>query len=53
MEIAFQQKLGSGFFGGEGLFLTILTGPGKIWLQTMPIQNMAGEVRPYLNINNK
>lgn len=53
LEIAFQQKLGSGFFGGEGLFLTILTGPGKIWLQTMPIQNMAGEVRPYLNINNK
>ena len=40
-------------FGGEGLFLTILTGPGKVWLQTMPIQNMAGEVRPYLNIKNK
>ncbi len=39
-------------FGGEGLFLTVLTGPGKIWLQTMPIQNMAGEIRPYLNIKN-
>ena len=39
-------------FGGEGLFLTTLTGPGKVWLQTMPIQSMAGEIRPFLNINN-
>lgn len=50
LEIALQEKLGSGIFGGEGLFLTVLTGPGKVWLQTMPIQNMAAEVRPYLNI---
>ncbi len=41
------------FFGGEGMFLTTLKGPGKIWLQTMPIQSMAGEVRPYLNISDK
>ena len=27
-------------FGGEGLFLTTLTGPGKVYLQTMPIQNL-------------
>ena len=25
------------FFGGEGLFNTIVTGPGRVWLQTMPI----------------
>lgn len=31
-------------FGGEGLFLTTLTGPGKVYLQTMPIQNLAGQV---------
>src|SRR5690606_20939086 len=31
-------------FGGEGLFLTVLTGPGKIYLQTMPIQNLAGQI---------
>ncbi len=35
------------FLGGEGLFLTTLTGPGKIWLQTMPIQSMAGELHYY------
>ncbi|MBU5439922.1 TIGR00266 family protein [Tissierella sp. MSJ-40] len=31
-------------FGGEGLFLTTLTGPGKVYLQTMPIQNLAGQI---------
>ncbi len=31
-------------FGGEGLFLATLTGPGKIWLQTMPLSNLAGKL---------
>ena len=35
-------------FGGEGLFNTVVTGPGHIWLQTMPICNMAGALIPYL-----
>lgn len=38
-------------FGGEGLFLTTLTGPGKIYLQTMPIQNLAGQVSRLIPIN--
>ena len=29
-------------FGGEGFFNTVLTGPGRVWLQTMPISNIAG-----------
>ncbi len=29
------------FFGGEGLFLATLTGPGKVWLQTMPLSSLA------------
>jgi uncharacterized protein (TIGR00266 family) len=29
------------FFGGEGLFLATLRGPGKVWLQTMPLSNLA------------
>lgn len=37
------------FFGGEGLFLTTLTGPGKVYLQTMPLQNLAGKLSFYLN----
>ncbi len=36
------------FLGGEGLFLTTLTGPGKVWIQTMPVQDMVGEISKYL-----
>lgn len=35
-------------FGGEGLFLASLTGPGHIWLQSMPIMNLAEEIGRYL-----
>jgi uncharacterized protein (TIGR00266 family) len=35
-------------FGGEGLFLVTLTGPGRIWLQTMPISKLAGALRKYM-----
>ena len=28
-------------FGGEGVFNTVVTGPGRVWLQTMPISNVA------------
>ena len=38
--------------GGEGLFNTVITGPGKVWLQTMPIPNVAGILRPYLPTSN-
>ncbi|EOS68362.1 hypothetical protein C818_03711 [Lachnospiraceae bacterium MD308] len=39
-------------FGGEGLFNTVITGPGKVWLQTMPISNVAGVLRPYIPTGN-
>lgn len=32
------------FFGGEGLFNTVVTGPGKVWIQTMPIGKIAGMI---------
>ena len=35
-------------FGGEGLFLAQLTGPGRVWLQTMPMAKLAGALKPYL-----
>lgn len=38
-------------FGGEGLFLAHLKGPGKIYLQSMPLSNLAGRLRPYLPTN--
>ena len=39
-------------FGGEGLFNTVLTGPGRVWLQTMPIYNVANAIRPYIPSGN-
>lgn len=35
-------------FGGEGLFNTVLTGPGRIWLQSMPVSQLAGAIRPFI-----
>jgi len=50
--VAFDIQLIPGFrnilFGGEGLFLATLTGPGRILLQSMPILNLAEEIARYL-----
>ena len=35
-------------FGGEGLFLTTLTGPGRVWLQTLTASELAGRLIPYI-----
>ncbi len=40
--------LKNALFGGEGLFNTILTGPGKVYLQSMPISQMAGALLPFI-----
>jgi uncharacterized protein (TIGR00266 family) len=37
------------FFGGEGLFLARLRGPGRIWLQTMPMYNLARKVAAHVH----
>ena len=39
-------------FGGEGVFNTIISGPGHVWLQTMPISNVAGVLKPYFPSNS-
>jgi len=36
------------FFGGDGFSLVSLTGPGQIWLQSMPLPNLAHSLSPYL-----
>lgn len=38
--------------GGEGLFNTVLTGPGEVWLQTMPISGVAAAIRPFIPTGN-
>ena len=36
-------------FGGQGLFLTTLTGPGRVWLQTLTARDMAQKLNPYIS----
>ena len=36
-------------FGGDGIFLAALTGPGRIWLQSLPLSNLAHALSPYLS----
>lgn len=52
MDIQTVPGLKNKFLGGEGLFNTIVTGPGKVWLQTMPISNVAGALIPYIPSSN-
>ncbi len=48
MNIQTVKGAGNILFGGEGLFNTVVTGPGRIWLQTLPRNVVAGAVSPYI-----
>ena len=52
MEIQTVAGLKNKVFGGEGFFNTVVTGPGKVMLQTMPISSVAGALRPYFPSGN-
>ena len=52
MEIQQVPGIKNKFLGGEGLFNTLLTGPGRVWLQTMPICSIAASIRPYIPTGN-
>ncbi|OGM03163.1 TIGR00266 family protein [Candidatus Woesearchaeota archaeon RBG_13_36_6] len=40
-------------FGGEGLFLAKLTGPGKVWLQSMPLSKLADKIGGYIRTGSE
>jgi uncharacterized protein (AIM24 family) len=44
--------ISNALFGGDGLFLVQLTGPGRIWLQTLTMPNLAHALQPYLRQSN-
>jgi len=46
-DIQYVGKLKSAIFGGEGLFFATLRGPGKVWMQSLPISRLAGRVLAY------
>ena len=52
MDIVTVPGVKNAFFGGEGLFNTVVSGPGHIWLQTMPISSVAAVLRPFFPSNN-
>ncbi|HEX6431087.1 MAG TPA: TIGR00266 family protein [Niastella sp.] len=46
-DIQFVGGIKNTLFGGEGLFFATLRGPGKIWIQTLPISRLAGRILTY------
>lgn len=52
MEIREVPGMKNKLLGGEGLFNTVLTGPGKVWLQTMPISGVSAAILPYIPTGN-
>ena len=46
-DIQFVGWIKNTFFGGEGIFFATLRGPGKVWLQTLPISRLASRVLSY------
>ncbi len=48
MEIKSVPGLKNKFFGGEGFFNTVITGPGKLTVQTMPVHKVASAIQPYI-----
>jgi uncharacterized protein (TIGR00266 family) len=55
--VSYNAEMVKGFknivFGGEGLFWTTLTGPGRVFLQTMTMPAFAGRLLPFLPLNDK
>ncbi len=43
-DIQFAGKIKTALFGGEGLFFAVLRGPGKVWLQSLPLSRMADRI---------
>ena len=52
-DIEFIRGIKNWMFGGEGLFFAILRGPGKVWLQSLPISRLAGRIMQYGTYNRK
>ena len=53
--VGYSSEMVKGFanilFGGEGLFLSTLTGPGKVWLQTMSASELAQRIIPFIPVS--
>lgn len=52
-DIQFIGGIRNSIFGGEGLFFATLRGPGKVWLQTLPVSRLASRILSYGTVNRK
>jgi uncharacterized protein (TIGR00266 family) len=52
-DIQFVGGIRNTIFGGEGLFFATLRGPGKVWIQTLPISRLASRIMAYGTYNRK
>lgn len=52
MEVVSVPGVKNMLFGGEGIFNTVVKGPGKILLQTMPVNVVAGAIQPFIPTGN-
>jgi len=52
-DIQFVGGIKNTFFGGEGVFFATLRGPGKVWIQSLPISRLAGRIIQYGSFNRK
>jgi uncharacterized protein (AIM24 family) len=47
-DMVFMRGIRNALFGADGLFIARLTGPGRVWLQSMTVPNLAHALSPYL-----
>ncbi|WP_407429912.1 TIGR00266 family protein [Arcticibacter sp.] len=52
-DIQFVGGIKNTIFGGEGVFFATLRGPGKVWIQTIPISRLAGRIMQFANSGRK
>ena len=52
-DIEFIRGIKNFMFGGEGLFFAVLRGPGKVWIQSLPISRLAGRLVEYGTYHRK
>jgi len=52
-DIQFVGGIRNSIFGGEGLFFATLRGPGKVWIQTLPVSRLASRILSYGTTNRK
>lgn len=52
MDIQSVKGIKNVFFGGEGLFNTVITGPGKVYVQSMPASSLAEKLAPFISVSS-